>query len=161
MVTQRSYIAKGLSKACCHSPEVSQSCHHCTSPPPAANHRSGFGIIKHFASLLPAWPIRDVPMYSFMQSFFNPIWSWGAHCAPLSRICVYLCKYAYERIEKKLVFLSYEFGKRQYTFYPVTLSRFAEKIKFLGNTKISQGETLTNRVKRLFDEQKFQKSNVF
>ena len=39
---------------------------------------------------------------------------------------------------KNLTFLSYEFGKGQYTFYPVELSRFADKkIKFVGNTKIS------------------------
>ena len=30
-----------------------------------------------------------------------------------------------------------EFGKGQYTFYPVKLSHFAEKIKFVRNTKIS------------------------
>ena len=48
---------------------------------------------------------------------------------PLLRICVYLCKYAYELVEKNLTFLSYEFGKGQYTFYPVKLSRFLEKNK--------------------------------
>ena len=38
---------------------------------------------------------------------------------------------------KKLTFLSYEFGKGQYTFYPVKLSLSQKKRKFVGNTKIS------------------------
>ena len=60
MVTQRNHVAKGLPKACCHSPEVSQSCHHCISPPPAANHRSGFRIIEHFASFCPLRPYTKI-----------------------------------------------------------------------------------------------------
>ena len=48
---------------------------------------------------------------------------------PLLHICVYLCKYAYEVVEKNLAFLSYGFGNGQYTFYPVKLSRFLEKNK--------------------------------
>ena len=40
--------------------------------------------------------------------------------------------------KKNLTFLSYEYGKGQYTFFPVDLSRFAgKKIKFIGNTKIT------------------------
>ena len=46
---------------------------------------------------------------------------------PLPRICVYLCKYTSERIEK--TFPNYKFGKGQYAFYPIKLSRFAEKKK--------------------------------
>ena len=46
-------------------------------------------IVQESSSLkLPAW-------------LLNPIWPRGGHIVPpLSRICVYLCKYAYERIEK-------------------------------------------------------------
>ena len=43
-------------------------------------------------------------------------------------------------LKKNLTYLSYEFGKGQYTFYPLKLSRFSlprKKIKFVGNTKIS------------------------
>ena len=35
------------------------------------------------------------------------------------------------------------------------------KLRFVGNTKILKGGILTNQVKRLFDEQKFQKGKVF
>ena len=45
---------------------------------------------------------------------------------PLPRICVYLCKYTYECAEN-FTFPSYKFGKGQYAFYPIKLSRFAEK----------------------------------
>ena len=63
---------------------------------------------------------------------------------------------------KNMTFLSHEFGKGQCTFYPVKLNRFAKKeIMFVGNIKISWGGTITNQVKRLFDKQKFQKSNFF
>ena len=44
-------------------------------------------------------------------------------CPPV----MYLRKYAYKRIEK--TFLRNEFGKGQYTFYPIVLSRFAKKNK--------------------------------
>ena len=67
-------------------------------------------------------------MKKLSKCSINPIWPRGGHIVPpLSRICVYLCKYAYERIEKNLTFLGYEFGKGQYTFYPLKLSCFAEK----------------------------------
>ena len=51
----------------------------------------------------------------------------GAHCAPPVTYLLFLCKYAYELVEKNLTFLSYEFGQGQYTLYPVKLSRFLEK----------------------------------
>ena len=38
---------------------------------------------------------------------------------------------------ENLTFLSYKFRKRRYTSYPIKLYRFPEKIKFVGNTKIS------------------------
>ena len=60
----------------------------------------------------------------------NPIWPRGGDIVPpLSRSCVYLGKYAYDRVEKNLTFLIYEFGKGQHTFYPIKLSGFAEKNK--------------------------------
>ena len=46
------------------------------------------------------------------------------------------------RALKEMTFLSYEFGKGQYTFYPVKLSRFAEEKFFVKNTKISYREPL-------------------
>ena len=46
---------------------------------------------------------------------------------PLPSICVCLCKYTYELVEKNLTFPNYKFGKGQYPFYPIKLSRFAEK----------------------------------
>ena len=42
-----------------------------------------------------------------------------------------------------------------------TLFTRKKEEKNVGTTKISQGGTLANRVERLFDEQKFQKSNIF
>ena len=52
---------------------------------------------------------------------FNPIRPRGGHnVPPLSRICVYLGKYAYKCVEKNLTFLSLKFGKGHYTFYPLT-----------------------------------------
>ena len=64
-----------------------------------------------------------------LQLSINPI-------CPMPRICVSLCKYTYERIEK-LDFQNFKFGKGQYAFHPVKLSRFDEKVKFVGNTRIS------------------------
>ena len=58
--------------------------------------------------------------------FLNPICprgEGGGCLAPLSRICM-----QNKRVVKNLLFLSYEFGKGQYTFYHV---------KFVGNTTIS------------------------
>ena len=54
--------------------------------------------------------------------------SWGGgYVCPQPRICVYLCKYTYERVEKNLTFLNYKFGKGRYAFYPIKLFRFAKK----------------------------------
>ena len=51
----------------------------------------------------------------------------GAHCTPPAYI------YANTRtsVLKNMTFLSYEFGKEQYTFYPVKLSCFAEEKNFI------------------------------
>ena len=59
-----------------------------------------------------------------------------------------------------LTFFNYEFGKGQKAFYPMKLSRFGEKIKFVRNTKISYGGTPKNWVKRLSTNQKIKKSNI-
>ena len=60
-----------------------------------------------------------------------------------------------------MTFLNYEFGKGQYTFYPIKLSRFLEKKKVPQKFQNFIRGTLTNQVKRLFDEQKFRKSKTF
>ena len=62
---------------------------------------------------------------------------------------------------KKFDFLSYEFGKGQYTFYPVKLSRFPKKRKFVGNTKSSQKGTLTKWVKCLSATSKVSSQTIF
>ena len=49
---------------------------------------------------------------------------------PLPRFCVYLCKYMFECIEKLDFDFDYKFGKGQFSFDPIKLSRFAEKIEF-------------------------------
>ena len=49
---------------------------------------------------------------------------------------------------KNLTFPNYEFGKGQYAFYHLKLSRFGEKNKVF-NTQVSQGRILTNWLKRL------------
>ena len=55
---------------------------------------------------------------------FNPICPRGrSYMPPLPRICVYLCKYMYECVEKSFTFLNYKFGKGHYA----KLSRFAEE----------------------------------
>ena len=47
---------------------------------------------------------------------------------PLALFVTYLrISVQIRRALKKMTFLSYEFGKRQYTFYPVKLSRFPEE----------------------------------
>ena len=62
----------------------------------------------------------------------------GAHCAPPATYLRISVQIRIRARWKNLTFLSYEFGKGQYTFYPVKLSRFLKKkIKFVGNTKIS------------------------
>ena len=60
--------------------------------------------------------------------YFNPISTRGGHI--VSPPVTYLCISVQIRVRarwKNLTFLSYEFGKGQYTFYPVKLSRFLEK----------------------------------
>ena len=47
-----------------------------------------------------------------------------------------------------MTFPNYEFGKGQYAFYHLKLSRFGEKNKVF-NTQVSQGRILTNWLKRL------------
>ena len=62
-------------------------------------------------------------------SFLNPIWPRGGTlCRPVTylRISVQIRVRAHW---KNLTFLGYEFGKGQYTFYPLKLSCFAEKNK--------------------------------
>ena len=63
----------------------------------------------------------------------------GGLYAPLRPcFCTYLCKYTYKRVEKNLTSPNYKFGRGQYAFYPVKLSRFAEKeMMFVRNTRIS------------------------
>ena len=71
---------------------------------------------------------------AFPRPKINPIWSGGGGTiAPLSRIYVCLCNYAYDCVEKNLTFLSYEFGKGQCPFYPVKLSPFSEERIFFLN----------------------------
>ena len=52
----------------------------------------------------------------------------GGKCAPLAPV-TYLCItiQIHERAEKNLTFPNYEFGKGRYAFYPMKLSRFANK----------------------------------
>ena len=58
--------------------------------------------------------------------------------------------------------LEIEFGKGQYAFYPIKLSRFSEKkIKFVRTTEISYSGTLTNRVKRLMTNKTFKSQTLF
>ena len=51
----------------------------------------------------------------------------GAHCAPPVTYLRISVQIRVQARWKNLTFLSYEFGKGQYTFYPVKLSRFLEK----------------------------------
>ena len=71
----------------------------------------------------------------------NPIRPRGGPC-----FCTYLCKYTYKRVEKNLTSPNYKFGRGQYAFYPVKLSRFAKKkIKFHAQPKNN-----ANKVPRWF-----------
>ena len=56
---------------------------------------------------------------------------------------------------KKTVFLSYEFGKGKYTFYPLKLSRFTEEKKLLEIAKFHF--IFMNQVKRLSDVKRLKK----
>ena len=52
----------------------------------------------------------------------------GWTVCPLSHVFAYICANARTGVLKKnLTFFSYDFGKGEYTFYPVKLSRFAKK----------------------------------
>ena len=62
------------------------------------------------------------------KGIFNPIYPrGGAHCAPPVTYLRISVQIRVRARWKNLTFLSYEFGKGQYTFYPVKLSRFLEK----------------------------------
>ena len=52
---------------------------------------------------------------------------------PSCHVYAHLCKYMYEWVEKTC----YKFGKGHDVFYPIKLSRFAEKMKLGRNTRIS------------------------
>ena len=111
------------------------------------------------------WSSSEISIIQFSSGGLfktkEPFWNFVCLLMPwFNPICVDLCKYAYELVEK--TFLSYDFGKGQYTFYPVKLSRFLEKNKVRRKYQKNYIRgSLTNRVKRLFDEQKFQKSKTF
>ena len=86
---------------------------------------------------------QAIASYFPKKDFFSEKRHTKLHWFPLAhllpRICVYLLKYTYERAEKNLTltFPNCKFGEGQYAFYPIKLSRFAEKMKFVRNTKIS------------------------
>ena len=92
------------------------------------------------------WPIQNFLM---------------CHQPPLPRICLYLNLIRIRVRWKNLIFPNYKFGKGQYAFYPVKLYRFAEKIKFIGNTWNSYGGTLTIWVRGLSNQWKIVKVNLF
>ena len=76
------------------------------------------------------WSLSEISIIQFSSGGLfktkEPFWNFVCLLMPwFNPICVDLCKYAYELVEK--TFLSYDFGKGQYTFYPVKLSRFLEK----------------------------------
>ena len=76
------------------------------------------------------WSSSEISIIQFSSGGLfktkEPFWNFVCLLMPwFNPICVDLCKYAYELVEK--TFLSYDFGKGQYTFYPVKLSRFLEK----------------------------------
>ena len=78
------------------------------------------------------WSSSEISIIQFSSGGLfktkEPFWNFVCLLMPwFNPICVDLCNYAYELVEK--TFLSYEFGKGQYTFYPVKLSRFLEKNK--------------------------------
>ena len=68
---------------------------------------------------------------SWFWVVFNPICPSGGGC-----ICV----------EKNLTFPNYKFGKGQYAFYPVS---FAEKVKFVGNTRNSSWSEASSTSEKL------------
>ena len=60
----------------------------------------------------------------------------GIHAPPATYLRISLQIHVRAPLET-LTFPNYKFGKGQYAFYPIKLSRFAEKIKFVRNTQIS------------------------
>ena len=62
-------------------------------------------------------------------SFFNPIWS--------CHVFAYISANTHTCALKNLTFPNYKFGKGQYAFYPIKLSRFAGEKKLIRNTPIS------------------------
>ena len=118
-------------------------------------------------SFVPSWREIHTPIHWFtwkvstschhLASKWNNLTLFGpggAHCAPpvtYLRISVQIRVGAHR---KNLTFLNYEFGKGQYTFYPVKLSRFAEKNKirwknqiFIRGDPYEQGQTPLWRAK--------------
>ena len=61
----------------------------------------------------------------------------GGHIFPPCHIFAYISANTRTSALKKLTFPNYKFGKGQYAFYPIKLSRFAEKMKFVRFTRIS------------------------
>ena len=56
---------------------------------------------------------------------------------PPCRVVAYDWANTRTSVLKKLDFSQYEFRKGHYAFYPIKMSRFGEKMKYLRNTKIS------------------------
>ena len=70
------------------------------------------------------------------------------------RVFAYICL---QSVLKKLDIPNYEFGKGQCAFYPIQLSCFAGKIKFIRNNRIFHKEGPLQTVPT---NQKFQNSNI-
>ena len=65
-----------------------------------------------------------------LNDCINPICPRGGMYAPPDTyLSTYLCKYMYECVEKNLTLPNLKFREGQCAFYPVKLSRFAEKNK--------------------------------
>ena len=80
-----------------------------------------------------------------VHSILNEIMSRHICCCSLNVVQPLLLNilgpyvFAYNRANTRtyLTFPNYEFGKGQHAFYPMKLSRFREKVRFVRNTKIS------------------------
>ena len=75
----------------------------------------------------PVWTVRGKKMWNASRFCVSSLHRGHAHCAPPVTYLLISGQLRVRVCWKNLTFLSYEFGKGQYTFYPVKLSRFFEK----------------------------------
>ena len=84
----------------------------------------------------------------------------GGGIVPPCHVFVYNWLYTHTSVLKNLTFPLHEFGKGQYAFYPMKLSRFAEKNEVLQKYQNFIRWTLPNLVKRASTQKTFQKSSI-